>query len=167
MVYSRYAPLIERLRWVASHPPELPVPWASRTGASGPDLTPTEGAYARSPLYRAERRMNRTIKTPWILYSLEDVKAYGNAVLQRTSGQYSRASYPATYEQGGPGIALYQGGTLVVPIPVRQTTILHELAHHLTATTTDHGQDFQDAYVFLLNQEMGEKVSGALLGNLQ
>lgn len=111
--------------------------------------------------------MIRTIKSPWILYSLEDVKAYGNSVLQRTAGQYSRASYPASYVLGPPGTAIYQGGTVTVPIPVRQTTILHELAHHLTATTTDHGQDFQDAYIFLLNQEMGEKVANTLLGNLQ
>jgi hypothetical protein len=167
MVYSKYGPLVERLRYVATHPPELPIPWAARTTSSRPDTTPTEGAYQRSPLYRAERRMNRAILTPWVLYSMEDVRDYGNAVLQRASGMYSRASYSAQYVQGAPGIALYQGGTVTVPLPVRQTTILHELAHHLTATTSEHGQDFQDAYAYLLTLEMGEAVARKLVDNLQ
>jgi hypothetical protein len=164
MVYSRYAPLVERLRWVASHPPELPVPWATRGDSS---ITPTEGAYQRSPLYRAERRMNNKIRTPWILYSLTDVLDYGSAVLSRAKGTYSRADFPVSFQQGPEGSASYLGGTIMLPLPVRQTTILHELAHHLTGSTSDHGQDFQDAYVFLLTQEMGQDTAQKLLDNLQ
>lgn len=167
MVYSRYAPLIARLRYVATHPPELPVPWASRTGASGLDSTPSEGGYARSPLYRAERRMNREISTPWILQSLQEVLDYGTAVLKRMQGVYSRAEYPVSFRQGPDGSASYLGGTIMVPLPVRQTTVLHELAHHLTGSSYDHAQPFQDAYVALLTQEMGEDTANKLLVNLQ
>ena len=167
MVYSRYAPLIARLRWVASHPPELPVPWTTRSGTSGLDSTPTEVGYARSPLYRAERRMNREISTPWVFYSLQDVLDYSTAVLQRAKGSYSRADFPVSFRQGQEGTASYLGGIIMVPIPVRQTTVLHELAHHLTGSSYDHAQPFQDAYVHLLTQEMGQDTATKLLVNLQ
>jgi hypothetical protein len=167
MVFSKYGPLVERLRYVASHPPELPVPWASRDSSGGPASTPSEGSYQRSPLYRAERRMNRGISTPWVLYSLEDVLNYGTAVLKRTEGIYSRASYPVSFRQGPEGSASYLGGTIMVPLPVRQTTILHELAHHLPGSSYDHSEVFQGAYVALLTQEMGEDTAKKLLVNLQ
>lgn len=167
MVYSRYAPLIARLRYVATHPPELPVPWASRDSSGGPASTPTEGAYQRSPLYRAERRMNRAISSPWVLNSLEDVLNYGTAVLKRTEGIYSRATFPVSFRQGPEGSASYLGGTIMVPLPVRQTTILHELAHHLTGSSYDHSEAFQGAYITLLTQEMGEDTAKKLLDNLQ
>lgn len=169
MVYSRYAPLIARLRQVANNPPELPVPWSTRSRSTFDlqDTTPTEGAYARSPLYRAERRMNLKILQPWILYGIEDVQAYTSAVLQRCAQQYSRAEFPVRVQQGPTGTASYLGGTITLPLPVRQTTILHELAHHLTATTGDHGQDFRDAYVALLTQEMSVDTAQKLLVNLQ
>lgn len=167
MVYSKYGPLIERLRYVASHPPELPVPWAARSSSSSGDSTPSEGAYQRSPLYRAERRMNNRIRQPWILYNLDDVLSYATAVLKRTEGVYSRASFPVSFQQGPPGSASYLGGTIMLPLPVRQTTILHELAHHLTGSTSDHGQDFQNAYATLLLQEMGQDTAQKLLDNLQ
>jgi len=167
MVYSKYAPLIARLRYVATHPPELPVPWSARTGSSGPDTTPSEGSYQRSPLYRAERRMNRKISTPWVFHSLQEVLDYGAAVLKRTEGTYSRATFPVSFRQGPEGSASYLGGTIMVPLPVRQTTILHELAHHLTGSSYDHGADFQSAYVHLLTQEMGQDTAAKLLVNLQ
>lgn len=165
MVYSRYGPLIERLRWVASHPPELPVPWSART--SGSSATPTEGAYQRSPLYRAERRMNNRIQQPWIFNTLPEVLDYAVAVLKRTEGIYSRATYPVSFRQGPEGSASYLGGIIMLPLPVRQTTILHELAHHLTGSSSGHGEDFQGAYVALLTQEMGESTAQKLLDNLQ
>lgn len=164
MVYSRYGPLVERLQWLATHPPELPVPWSSRSSAAS---TPSEGAYQRSPLYRAERRMNNRIYQPWIFENLQDVLDYATAVLKRTEGVYSRASFPVSFRQGPEGSASYLGGIIMVPLPVRQTTILHELAHHLTGSTSDHGQDFQNAYVTLLLQEMGQDTAQKLLDNLQ
>lgn len=168
MVYSKYGPLIERLRYVATHPPELPIPWAARNNTSGlPDSTPIEGAYSRSPMYRAERRMNRRILQPWIFTSLPTIREYTQGVLFRASGTYSRASFPVTFQQGPEGSATYLGGTVVLPLPVRQTTLLHELAHHLTPQDTGHREAFQGAYVFLLTQEMGESTARKLLDNLQ
>lgn len=111
--------------------------------------------------------MNNRIYQPWIFENLQDVLDYATAVLKRTEGTYSRASFPVSFRQGPEGSASYLGGIIMVPLPVRQTTILHELAHHLTGSTSDHGQDFQNAYVTLLLQEMGQDTAQKLLDNLQ
>jgi hypothetical protein len=87
-------------------------------------------------------------------------------VLQRAAGQYSRAVFPVQYVQGPPGSATYLAGTITVPIPVRQITVLHEVAHHLTGTTYTHGDEFVAAYTYILTQEMGDTIAKKLIDNL-
>jgi hypothetical protein len=169
MVYSKYGPLLERLRYVASHPPELPIPWATRngTGSYNSASVPTEGTYSRSPLYRAERKAVATLSTPWILYSSQDVENYSRAVLKRALPFFSRADWLVSFSYGPEGVATYLGGTVTIPLPVRQTTLLHELAHHLSGPASEHGPDFVQAYTHLLSQEMGPDFAKKLVDILQ
>ncbi len=123
-------------------------------------------AYTRAPVYQAERRVRAGITTPWVFRNIVEVQLYGFAVLSRAV-DYDRASWPLSFEQGPDGRATYQSGVITTPIPVVQMTILHELAHHLTTSSdSEHGDNFVQAYVYLLRIEMGEDIAQKLLAEL-
>lgn len=124
----------------------------------GPSLTPSLDAasYTRDPIYRAERRFNRKISTPFILREIEEMQIYADAVLQRAQEMYSRATWAVIVRKSDQqGLATHQSGIIQVPGPIRQVTLLHELAHHLVGAEQGHGQVFVDAFLFLIEQEMG------------
>lgn len=126
-----------------------------------------ETGYSRDSIYRAERRLNRRITTPYILREIPEMQTYANAVLQRAVPAYSRAAWPVTVRSGEhPGLATHQAGVILVPGPIRQVTLLHELAHHLVGSDEGHRQLFLDAFCFLLEQEMGADIKQKLLDEL-
>lgn len=125
----------------------------------------TDG-YSRSPVYQAERRVRAGITQPWVFRDIVEVQLYGYNVLARVT-EYDRASWPITFEQGTDGRATYQSGKVITPLPVVQMTILHELAHHLTTSSdADHGDNFIQAYLYLLRLEMGEDIAQKMLDEL-
>jgi hypothetical protein len=137
----------------------------------GPSLetsvTELETGYSRDPIYRAERRLNRKITSPYILRDINEMQDYVNAVLQRAYPQYSRATWQVTVRSGDtPGLATHQAGVIYVPGPIRQVTLLHELAHHLVGSDQGHNDIWIQAFLYLIDQEMGPDIKQKLLDEL-
>lgn len=123
--------------------------------------------YTREPIYRAERRTSKTISSPYILQTVEEMQTYADAVLSRAYPTYSRAPWPVTFRDGNtPGVATHQAGIVLVPGPIPQLTLLHELAHHLAGTQEGHSPVWLSAFTFLIDQEMGTDISSRLLYEL-
>lgn len=127
-----------------------PVP---ATGVStAPVLTNGQG-FTRDPLYRIERRVQQSLSDPWLFYRTDQAQAYLEAVAERATSLWARASFPFTVKEAD--VASYQAGLVLVPLPVQQMVLLHELAHHLAGPDAKHSALFLQAYNYLLEMEMG------------
>lgn len=61
--------------------------------------------------------------------------------------------------RGDTRVAHYRLGEIVVPdVPLRETAVLHELAHHFDKGGPVHGPKFANSYLFLVKTVMGPDV---------
>ncbi|WAY22771.1 TIGR04338 family metallohydrolase [Mycolicibacterium fortuitum] len=104
---------------------------------------------------------------------IPSVQRYVDALLALDSIReaYPNAGPVRVRERRGQSKAHYEPSTATVAIPLhnrvfgRESTVLHELAHHLSASkglaatpsrTRWHGAEFRDAMLFLVNIVLGE-----------
>jgi putative metallohydrolase (TIGR04338 family) len=104
---------------------------------------------------------------------IPSVQKYVDAVLalDPVRERYPAAGPVYVRERRGQGKAHYEPSTATVAIPIvdrafgRESTVLHELAHHLSVseglTTTPngtrwHGAEFRDSMLFLVSAVLGE-----------
>jgi putative metallohydrolase (TIGR04338 family) len=104
---------------------------------------------------------------------LSSVQRYIDAVLAlgSTREAYPNAGPVCVRERRGQGKAHYEPSTATVAIPLdnrslgRETTVLHELAHHLSLSqglpatlsgTRWHGAEFREAMLFLVSVVLGD-----------
>lgn len=109
---------------------------------------------------------------------IPSVQRYADGVLalQSVRAEYPRAGAVRVRERRGQLGAHYEQPAAVIAIPMRnrtfggESTVLHELAHHLSASaglpetargTQWHGTEFREALIFLASVVLGE--SAALL----
>lgn len=107
---------------------------------------------------------------------IPSVQRYVDTVLASDSvrHKYPKAGPVRVRERRGQGKAHYEPSTATVAIPMenrafgRESTVLHELAHHLsyseglpaTASGTRwHGVEFQDTMLFLVSAVLGDEAA--------
>ena len=99
--------------------------------------------------------------------SVESVQHYANRVLQHID-----EPRPITVrERRGQTKAHYEGWTSTIALPphriggtwaLRETVVLHEIAHHLSISDPGHGEDFARQFV-RLHDDLGYPVRATLL----
>lgn len=104
---------------------------------------------------------------------IPSVQMYVDRVLalEAVRGRYPNAGPVTIRERRGQGKAHYEPSTSTVAIPLekrafgRESTVLHELAHHLSVSeglpktrsgTRWHGAEFRRAMIFLVSVVLGE-----------
>lgn len=107
---------------------------------------------------------------------IPSVQKYVDTVLALDSvrAKYPNAGPVRVRERRGQGKAHYEPSTATVAIPMenrafgRESTVLHELAHHLSVSegipvkrsgNRWHGGEFQEAMLFLVNVVLGEEAA--------
>jgi putative metallohydrolase (TIGR04338 family) len=91
---------------------------------------------------------------------LVDVQRYADAVLALNwvRATYPAAAEPVTVKRGRAINTAKCGGGVMTVNPdhtrwaLRETVVLHELAHHLTPHATAHGAEFRAAFLHLLEE---------------
>lgn len=152
MTFDKFRPIRNVQRKGRQIVKELTTPLKRKT--DGPAARPeAPGGFYRQSLYRAESRLYARMHSQYWLRSLEEAQTYCRGVLAGAT-DYSRNSWPCDVKPTLDGLPRYHSGVLMVPIPVQQMVLLHELAHHLVGVEARHDQKFMAAYVYLLDREM-------------
>lgn len=99
---------------------------------------------------------------------LADIQAYVDLVTLNPAviGRFGRVGKVRVRERKGDRFAHYQGGVIAVNTSgsgwaMRQLVVLHELAHHYSPAR-GHGPEFTEAFVYLLETELGPQAALAM-----